>query len=175
MYSGSGGPLPEFDCGPSSGPQSSDNAPAGQVDGVFEEDWTSSAQLDLEPTTLDHSFYHNSLPQQPQGIAEASEIINTQSATTFPCDKCSQSFSKRHLLNKHMKKHSPPFQCDKCTHAFVYKKDLKRHCSSKHPETAGELTRLFCPFSGCKFSAEKSSGSTRRDNLERHIQTQHGR
>lgn len=74
-----------------------------------------------------------------------------------------------------MKKHFPQFQCDDCDKAFRYRKDLRRHCESQHRETVEGPTALFCcPYPECKFSAERSAGSTRRDNLNRHIQTQHG-
>jgi len=174
VQTGSGGPLPEYDYGPSSGPQSSHFTPAGQVDGAHGDDWSSTSQFALEPNRLDHSLRNNTLSQEPQGIAEASDIFAPQSELTFDCEECSEPFSKRNLLNKHMKKHFPPFQCDNCSRAFQFRKDLTRHCKSQHPETVEELTVLFCPYPGCKFSPERSTGSTRKDNLNRHIQTQHG-
>jgi len=172
VQTGSGGPLPEYDCGSSSGPQSSQFTPAGQVDGVQEEDWSSTVQFASESDRLDHSLQNDTL-QESQGIAEASDIVAAQSATTFECNECSKTFSKRHLLNKHMKKHFPPFQCDDCGKAFQFRKDLRRHCEALHLETVEGATVLFCPFPECKFSAERSAGSTRRDNLNRHIQTRH--
>jgi len=174
LQTGSGGPLPEPDCGPSSGPRSSHVTPAGQVDGVFMEDWSSTTQFDLESDRLDQLLQNDSLYQETQGIAEASDMATTQIAAIFECTECFETFSKRHLLNKHMKKHFPPFQCDECDRAFQYRKDLKRHRQSQHPETVEEPTMpRFCSYPGCKFSAERSTGYTRKDNLNRHIQTQH--
>jgi len=173
LQTGSGGPLPENDCGPSSGPRSGHITPAGQVDGVHEGDWSSTAPFDPESDRLDQSLQNDTLNQEPQGIAEASDIVTTQSAAALGCNVCSETFSRRHLLNKHMKKHFPPFQCPDCDKAFQYRKDLKRHRESKHPETLEEHTVLFCPYPRCKFSAERSAGSTRKDNLNRHIQTRH--
>jgi len=174
LQTGYGGPLPEYNWSPSSGPWSSHFTPAGQVDGVRGDDWSSTAQFDSEPDILDHSLQSNTLLQDSDAIIEATGTAATQSATAFECEKCSETFPKQHLLNKHMKKHFPPFQCNDCDKAFQYRKDLKRHRESKHPETVEEPTVLFCPYPGCKFSAERSTGSTRRDNLNRHIQTQHG-
>jgi len=152
--------------------------PAGQVDGVHEEERYSTAQNDLGTDGLDLYLQHNTYTQDSDDITEASEVTSTipaQNATAlFECEECSDIFSKRHLLNKHIKKHYPPFQCDKCDKAFRYQKDLTRHYKSKHPDTVEGFEVLFCPFSGCKFSAERSTGSSRRDNLNRHIQTQHG-
>jgi RNase P subunit RPR2 len=169
--------LPEYDWGPSSGSQSTHFMPAGQVDGVHEEEWYSTAQNDLGSDGLDHSLQHNNYSQVSDDITEASDITTTIPAQTtiaqFMCQECNEAFSKPHLLNKHMKKHYPPFSCDECGKAFRYRKDLTRHCKSKHPETVEESEVLFCPYFGCKFSAEKCTGSSRRDNLNRHIQTQH--
>lgn len=170
--------MPEYDWGPSTGSQSSHFMPAGQVDGVHEEEWISTAQNYLGSDGLDHSLQHNTYIQESDDITDASDItttIPTQNATAlFECEECSDTFSKPHLLNKHMKKHYPPFPCDECDKAFRYRKDLTRHCKSRHPETVEESEVLFCPSHGCKFSAERSTGSSRRDNLNRHIQTQHG-
>jgi len=176
---GYGGPLSEYDQGLSSDPWSSQLAPASQVDGIYGEDSSLTAQFDLVSHRLDHSLQSNtlqsnSLPQEIDASSAATNIVATKSATVLQCEKCFKIFSKRHLLNKHMKKHFPPFKCDDCNIPFRYSKDLKRHCKSQHPETVEGQTVLFCPYPGCKFSPERSSGSTRRDNLNRHIQTQHG-
>jgi len=173
------GPLSEYGQGLSSDPWSSQLAPASQVDREHEEDSSLTAQFDFEPHRLDHSLQSNtlqsnSLPQETDASSAATDIVATNSATVLQCEECFEIFSKRHLLNKHMKKHFPPFKCDDCDMAFRYSKDLKRHCKSQHPETVEGQTVLFCPYQGCKFSAERSSGSTRGDNLNRHIQSQHG-
>jgi hypothetical protein len=173
VLTGSGGPLPEFDCDPSSGPQSSHVTPAGQDDGVQEGDWPSAAQFDFESLELDHSLPIATLQQESQGIAVTSNVDTTQNGPGLQCQECFERFPKQHLLNKHTKKHFPPFKCDDCDKAFRYRKDLNRHRTSKHSGTAGGSMVLFCPYPGCKFSAERSTGSTRRDNLNRHIRTQH--
>jgi len=171
--------LPDYDWGPSSGPQSSPYAPAGQVDGVHEEERYSTAQTDFESDRLSHSQQHNTSPQESDDTTETSDIVTprtaTQNATAlFECEECPATFSKRGDFNKHMKKHYPPFQCDDCDKAFRYRKDLKRHCKSKHPETVDVLRVSFCPVHGCKYSTERSNGSSRIDNLRRHTRTQHG-
>jgi len=171
--------LPDYDWGPSSGPRSSPFAPAGQVDGVHEEERDSTAPTDLESDGLNHSQQHNTSPQESDYNTETSDIVTagttTQNATAlFECGECSATFSKLCDYNKHMKKHYPPFQCDDCDKAFRYRKDLRRHCNSKHPETVDVLKVSFCRVYGCKYSTERSNGSSRSDNLRRHIQTQHG-
>lgn len=115
---------------------------------------------------------------------------------TIPCDAatagcCFQSSifsSKLHpaiqdgklklcnLCSKHLKKHNPPFKCtlDQCGEAFRYKKDLIRHQGSKHHEIVRHLPIWYCSYSNCKFSRERGSGFARKDNYNRHIQTQHG-
>jgi hypothetical protein len=77
--------------------------PAGQVDGVHEEEWYSTAQNDLGSDGLDHSLLqHNTYIQESDDITEASDITTTipaQNATTlFECEVCSDTFSKPHLL-----------------------------------------------------------------------------
>jgi len=171
--------LPDYDWGPSSGPRSSPYTPAGQVDGVHEEERYSTAQTDFESDRLSHSQQHNTSPQESDGITETSDIVTprtaTQNATAlFECEECPATFSKRGDFNKHMKKHYPPFQCDDCDKAFRYGKDLTRHCNSKHPGTVDVLKVSFCPVNGCKYSTERSNGSSRSDNLRRHRRTQHG-
>jgi hypothetical protein len=101
VHTGNGGPLPEYDWGPSSGPRSSHSTPAGQVDGVHGEDWSSTAQSDLEPNGLDHSLQllqSNTLLQESGSIAEASGTTATQDATTLECEECFETFPKPHLL-----------------------------------------------------------------------------
>ena len=80
------------------------------------------------------------------------------------------------LCSKHLKKHNPPFKCtlDQCGEAFRYKKDLIRHQGSKHHEIVRHLPIWYCSYSNCKFSRERGSGFARKDNYNRHIQTQHG-
>ncbi|CAI6334833.1 unnamed protein product [Periconia digitata] len=80
------------------------------------------------------------------------------------------------MLNTHGKRHNPPFKCpaSQCSAAFRYRKDLTRHQMSKHADNTEPGTRLYCPYSGCKFSYEKGRGSARKDNLSRHVQSQHG-
>ncbi|KAH8688625.1 hypothetical protein GQ44DRAFT_720712 [Phaeosphaeriaceae sp. PMI808] len=92
------------------------------------------------------------------------------------CNECGLTFPKRHLLNTHRKKHNPPFKCtiNQCDRAFRYQKDLDRHRKAKHSETTHGSTLLYCPYSGCKFSFERGTGSSRKDNLNRHIRTRHG-
>jgi len=178
-YTGYGGPLPDYYWGPLSGPWSSHSAPAGQVDGVHEEERHSTAQTDLESDRLIHSQQYNTTPQEYEYTTETSDIVTTSAATQnatslFECVECSATFSKPGEFNKHLKKHYPPFQCDDCDKAFRYRKDLRRHCNSKHPKTVNVPKVSFCGVQGCKYSTERSNGSSRSDNLRRHIRTQHG-
>jgi hypothetical protein len=58
--------------------------------------------------------------------------------------------------------------------SFQYKRDFERHRSARHPETVLERSIWSCPYDGCKFSVQQNGGSLRRDNMVRHISTQHG-
>jgi uncharacterized C2H2 Zn-finger protein len=171
--------LPDYDWGPSSGLWSSTFTPAGQVDGVHVEERYSTAQPDWESDGLNLSQQHNTYSQESNYITETSDPVTastaTQNATAlFECAECPATFSKQGDFNKHMKKHYPPFPCDDCDKAFRYRKDLRRHCNSKHPETVDDPRVSFCHVPGCKYSTERSNGSSRSDNMRRHIRTQHG-
>jgi uncharacterized C2H2 Zn-finger protein len=152
--------------------------PAGQVEGVHEEERYSTAQTDLESHGLIYSQQHTT-SQESDYITEISDLATTSTTTQaetapFECAECSATFSKLGDFNKHMKKHYPPFPCDNCDKAFRYKKDLTRHCKSMHPETVEVHEVSFCPVYGCRYSADRSNGSSRSDNLRRHMRTQHG-
>jgi len=162
VRSGNGGPLPHYDWGPSS----STTTPAGQGGGV----------------------QGGSLAETPSPVAASQPTTDA-----FQCETCSEIFPKRHLLkytlpiltvhcryshnsgSKHHKKHSGPVKCTvgRCGQVFQFRRDLDRHHRAIHREMVEELTLLYCPYQGCKFSIG-GTGSSRKDNLDRHIRTQHG-
>jgi hypothetical protein len=98
---GSGGPLQEFSCGPSTGSQSNHITPAGQSDEVpvRHEDLLSTAQFDFDFDFdgLDQSWQGDT-DQEPSGIQESSEVATAQSATEFRCTECFETFAKPHQL-----------------------------------------------------------------------------
>jgi len=173
LQTGYGGPLPEYDWSPYAGSSSEHVEPAGQVDGENGEDWPSIAQYDHEPR-FNHSLQNTTSSQDSNAIGEEVNFSTTLDSDLFQCEECPKTFPQRWLLNKHMKKHFRPFPCGDCDKAFVFSKDLDRHRENKHPETVGGLTLFFCPVEGCKHSAERSTGTTRKDNMKRHIKTRHG-
>jgi len=98
--------------------------------------------------------------------------VQNDTVETFQCPECHESFSMKHQLNTHLKKHTLPFKCSDCDASFRYKKDLSRHCASKH-QSEGSVAKLFCPYDGCKYGIELGQGFTRKDNLNRHIKSRH--
>jgi hypothetical protein len=139
---------------------------------------------DVQISRRDDEAAIHSLPnfegiiQQPDLLVEDSEVETlVQNADDgLRCSECGLTFPKPYLLNKHRKKHNPPFKCtiDQCEQAFQFKKDLKRHQDARHTQSADGVVLLCCPYSGCKFSSESGYGSSRKDNLRRHIRNQHG-
>jgi len=76
--------------------------PAGQVDGVHEEERFSTAQPDLESDRLSHSQQYCTSPRESNYITTADTA--TQNTTALAkCVKCSDSFSKLGDFNKHTK------------------------------------------------------------------------
>uniref|UniRef100_A0A8D9EE47 Protein krueppel n=1 Tax=Cacopsylla melanoneura TaxID=428564 RepID=A0A8D9EE47_9HEMI len=84
----------------------------------------------------------------------------------FNCARCSQSFTRKSCLKKHLLKHdgieSSHYHCDKCSESFVYKIQLKTHLlthESSVPLDIEKKTRklqevLFkCERCGLKFSS----------------------
>ncbi|KAF2678021.1 hypothetical protein K458DRAFT_395319 [Lentithecium fluviatile CBS 122367] len=194
---GNGGPLPEFDFGCYVPESRSQEEPAGQEEsGVH-----GAIGIESGPSNLpafpaceeDDSFLVQSLPVQNAGDgrdfqqqagsqveeeAEA-EVSNSRMETApnaLQCDDCELTFAKPHLLNTHRKKHNPSFKCTivPCDLAFRYKKDLTRHQKAKHPETVDEVSLWYCHYPWCKLSFERGAGSSRKDNMERHIKMRHG-
>lgn len=74
------------------------------------------------------------------------------------------------MSSKHFKKHSRPFMCpaSDCDSSFQYKKDSERHYKEIH-----QRAELYCQYEGCtsKYARE---GTSRKDNLKRHIDKKHG-
>lgn len=171
--------MPQYDWTPSSNA----SVPTGEY---------SRAQSDNRPATAEYfednrssyqslpppqEFSNNSLLPSESPTEEGTAFLSqTETAPQeFQCSECPRRFTKKHLLNKHFKKHDPPFKCtiNSCTMSFSVRKDFKRHLSAIHPETVDELNVWYCPVTDCKFSSQQNGGSTRKDNIRRHINTQH--
>jgi hypothetical protein len=158
--------------------------PPGVQPGVQSDSWPSVTgyveehrvpHQSLQPPQKDFSN-HGLLPSGPSTKAFSNLITHTEnSSPKYRCMDCPESFNKRYLLNKHVKQHYPPFECttNSCTKSFQYKRDFDRHVSARHPETVLELNVYFCPYPACKFSVQGKGGSSRKDNMARHISTQH--
>jgi hypothetical protein len=132
---------------------------------------------------------HATVPAVPSGFdpglpttgvnASAANTGYTTSTTTpqalpHRCDECGETFQKPHQLNTHLKKHNPQFRCpfEGCGRLFRYRKDRERHLRGPHRgANAVDGTRYYCPYEGCRF---KTRGMPRKDNYQRHLQTQHG-
>jgi len=142
-----------------------DNPPI--IAGYFEED--GSSYQSLQPP---QEFSSGSLLPSETPIEEGT----TLPAHTYACSECSTTFTKKYLLNKHSKKHYPPFKCktNSCTRSFEHRRDFERHQSARHPEVVLVRSMWSCPYDGCRFSVQQNGGSSRRDNVVRHISSQHG-
>ena len=71
--------------------------------------------------------------------------------------------------NRHECRRAPAIQCPErgCPESFRYAKDLRRHLNSnKH----AALKSFFCPEASCEFFW---NGSTRKDNITRHMRKKH--
>jgi len=171
--------LPDYDW---DAPTSA-TAPAGQDGGVYGESRPTTSLFAEANETFNRSLQHRQEQRNhtgPQSAllteATSSGAAAESAAGTLRCEYCSQIFPKRYKLNKHLKKHLRPFSCTVagCQRAFEFKKDLERHLKAKHRETVPGTALFYCPYEGCKFSLDAGAGLTRKDNLNRHIQSQHG-
>jgi hypothetical protein len=180
VLSGNGGPLQESRWMP---PKNS-AAPTRGDSGVQWGVWPTNAHDVEEEDTSNQSLQQaqgysidTSLQYGPSAETVSTSLANTEvGSEKFQCNKCRKSFHKAYLLNKHSKQHERPFKCtsEGCNKSFPWKRDYDRHLSAKHPQMAPGLTRWSCPFENCKFSSHLSTGSARKDNVDRHIRTQHG-
>ena len=76
----------------------------------------------------------------------------------------------------HAKKHTPPYKCTipECESSFRSAADRDRHVDGIHLRAAENVKVAFCPHSGCKHSAARGKGMTRKDAMNVHIRNQHG-
>jgi hypothetical protein len=127
------------------------------------------------------------LPQKPAALP--TQLKHLSSAPSVQKNFPSSIFSSTYLQNpshaikignifhsRHTKKHSRPFKCqvNGCHQAFQFSKDLGRHVKSVHQQITNSEP-LYCPFEGCKHSLGVGKGIMRKDNLDRHIRTAHGK
>src|SRR5204862_700259 len=69
-------------------------------------------------------------------------------------------------LSRHRKIHTRPYRCENCDLGFALRHDLLRH-KAKH----GSIDRRFyCKWPGCSFK-----GTSRGDNLLKHMRNTHER
>lgn len=162
LQPGSNGPLSDYDWGSSSATQ-----PAGQ-EGHDE---------DARPT----NNFANNLPHENNFDEAAS------TGPSFACFQCGATFPKKGSLTfvfktikspkllltycrrRHVKTHDRPFSCGVagCTASFAFNKDLRRHEEDVHGST-----RFYCCYPGCSYKLARD-GTSRRENLERHVRNQH--
>ncbi len=61
-----------------------------------------------------------------------------------------------------------------CERSFPSAADRDRHVEGKHWGAAENVKVAFCPYSGCKHSADRGKGMIRKDAMNVHIRNQHG-
>lgn len=111
-----------------------------------------------------------------QGPLSSSEPNTEPSSSSFnmvkpyACDRCSESFAKRHQLNRHIRKHEKPEKCPKCDYAAQYAKGVTRHVWVHHSKWAEETNypsiQVTCKI--CKTVLQ------RPDYGPRHMKEVHG-
>ncbi|TEY61121.1 hypothetical protein BOTCAL_0174g00030 [Botryotinia calthae] len=83
---------------------------------------------------------------------------------TFGCEFCPQSLPTKGSLNRHRNTHIRPYKCIVCQSGFALRSDLRRH-EGKHGIVD---PKYMCKWPECNFK-----GSTRKDNLLRHMRKVH--
>ncbi|WQF77304.1 Putative Zinc finger C2H2-type [Colletotrichum destructivum] len=175
IQTGSCGPLDEYDWSLSS----TSCVPAGQHNGKKRNNAPDLPEHDGSITP------DPSLPQNQENVERGIEQ-RLEANTPIPgpvdrqpnalrCSECGCIHTHRYSLNRCKVKHLRPFKCGvgDCAKGFYLNKDCVRHRKAKHPETVGNITRYFCPYSGCKHAEGKGHGWLRKDNWRRHVNTQH--
>lgn len=140
------------------------------------EDSMTMALSNVLLTSVPHaSSLEDKQPPLPDMAAARSSpaASNTIPANEWSCRYCGESFTHRHKLNRHQKYHFKPYKCIEisCSArsvAFSLEKDLVRH-QARH-----NGRRFYCHHAGCGSAyGGPEGGFTRKDNLKRHIATQH--
>ncbi|SMR54469.1 unnamed protein product [Zymoseptoria tritici ST99CH_1A5] len=118
-------------------------------------------------------------PSSASSVASSSSRLGSSrrnrdqmTAGDFACYWCAAAFPTSLDLTHHLRSHAPYASrnhvCQKCEKRFQYRKDLLRHLPRHDPNRQ----RFYCTFTGCKYH---NKGFGRRDHLERHVISQHGR
>ncbi|KAF7954398.1 hypothetical protein EAE96_005521 [Botrytis aclada] len=95
-----------------------------------------------------------------------SSISSFRAPGTFGCEFCPQALPTKGSLNRHRNTHIRPYKCVTCQSGFALRSDLRRH-EGKHGSVD---PRYMCKWPQCVFK-----GSTRKDNLMRHMKKMHSK
>lgn len=110
--------------------------------------------------------------EQASNIHSVQPSYSSTPTDPFPCTKCPQTFPTRGKLNEHRyRKHDRRFKCGSCEKAFFLKIDCSKHEKAVH--TPDGTQRFYCMISGCT-SKLATEGTTRDDNVLRHVREVHG-
>lgn len=127
----------------------------------------------VSPSAVAEEGYRGGLQSTPPEIMPA--LKNTAPVKEWLCGypNCGRSFTHRYMLNKHQKYHiklhrclEPPCLAGGVT--FSREQDLRRHQSQHNGR------RFYCPHANCLYAINgEKDGFTRKDNLKRHLTSQH--
>jgi len=144
---------------------------------TFGSNTTSSSSAKEERSLMPRvsTVKHGSSGPAKDFATSSQALSGTPAAEEWLCQhpNCGRTFTHRHKLNRHRKCHLKPHKCldPSCADrrvAFSLKKDLIRH-QAKH-----NGRRFYCQNVGCRNALGGIEGGfTRKDNLQRHVATQH--